>query len=88
MYCLEAAFAMRQKAARACWLQNDAAMLIGRLWMRAARRDASKNQVMETVLAACKTLANPDSAKRGRAAVGRRETLALDLKCARPPSQQ
>ena len=62
-------------------------MLIGRLWMRAAAR-REQNQVMETVLAACKILANPDSAKRGWAAVGRHETLALDLKCARPPSQQ
>ena len=58
------------------------------MWMHAARRDASKNQVMETVLAASKILANPDSAKRGRAAVGRRETLALDPKSASPPSQQ
>ena len=48
----------------------------------------SKSKFMETELAACKTLANSDSAKRGRAAVGRRETLALDLKSASPPSQQ
>ena len=45
----------------------------------------SKSKFMETDLAACKILANPDSAERGRAAVGRRETLALDLKSARPP---
>ena len=51
-------------------------------------RRAAMSKVMETGLATCKTLANPDSAKRGRAAVGRRETLALDLKSASPPSQQ
>ena len=51
-------------------------------WSSGSSRD------YETELATCKTLANSDSAKRGRAAVGRRETLALDPKSARPPSQQ
>ena len=51
-----------------------------------ARSDARASRiVMESELAACKILANSDSAKRGRAAVGRRETLALDPKSARPP---
>ena len=56
--------------------------------MRCAAMMSSGSRDYETELAACKTLANPDSAKRGRAAVGGRETLALDLKSASPPSQQ